>query len=165
MPDANAFRPLEIAHLADHPAIIPTLAHWFRAQWPNYYAQRSQAEIEQDFQAEARRAGLPLRLIAFQDGVLAGTIVLRQHALATLAAFQPGLGGLLVAEAFRGRGIGARLIQSGMDAARTQGYRRIYTATAVAGSILTRLGWELVQIRSHDGEQLGVYCCELAQAG
>ena len=156
---------IEIAFLADYPEVIPTLAQWFRAQWPEYYAERTPTEIAQDFFSEANRNGLPVRLIAFADGELAGTITLRERALRTLPGYHPGLGGLFVLERHRGRGIGTELVRAGMNLAREQGYERVYTATATAGGILELLGWNLVQSVSHDDEQLVLYSCELEKCG
>ena len=70
---------IDIAFLADHPETIPTLAGWFRAQWPDYYAGRTSAEVAQDFYAEAQHNRLPVRLVAFADGAPAGAICLRQQ--------------------------------------------------------------------------------------
>ena len=69
---------IEIAFLVNYPEVIPTLTHWFRAQWPEYYAGRTPADIAQDFYSEANRDGLPVRLVAFADGELLGTIILRE---------------------------------------------------------------------------------------
>lgn len=148
---------IEIAFLADHPAAVPPLAAWFRAQWPDYYARRSQADVEQDMRAEANRDGLPVRLVALVDGELAGTVVLRERALATLPEACPGLGGLFVHEAYRGRGAGTALVRAGMNLARQQGHAVVYATTAAARGILERLGWEAVRVLTHAGEQLALY--------
>jgi predicted N-acetyltransferase YhbS len=148
---------ITVAHLADYPESIPTLAEWFRIQWPDYYAGRTRTEIEQEFRAEAVREGLPLRLVAFESGELAGTIHLRGMALRTLLEFHPGLGGLYVHGSHRGRGVGTELVRTGMDLAHEQGYEIVYAATASATGILKRLGWEQVASALHDGEQLGIY--------
>jgi hypothetical protein len=68
---------IAIGYLADYPAAIPTLVKWFRDQWPDYYASKSPASMEQDFLSEAFRDRLPSRLVAFKSNGLAGTIVLR----------------------------------------------------------------------------------------
>ena len=151
---------IEIAYLADHPEVIPTLVKWFQAQWPDYYAGRTPADIAQDFSAEANRTGIPIRLVAFTDGALAGTITPREHALQDFPEFQPGLGGLFVESHQRGHGVGTALVKAGMQVAREQGYARIFTATATANSILERLGWQPVQAVSHGDEQLNIYCCD-----
>lgn len=152
---------LKIAYLADFPETIPTLVDWFRLQWAQYYAGRTPAEIAQDFTAEANRSGLPVRLVAFLDGELAGTITLREHALNDFPEYQPGLGGLLVAEPYRLRGIGAALISAGMDLAREQGCPRVYAATVTAQGILERLGWQRIRTVTHGGEQTVLYRCDL----
>jgi hypothetical protein len=108
---------IEIAYLADHPEVIPTLVTWFQAQWPAYYAGRTPVDIAQDFFAEANRTGIPIRLVAFVDGTLAGTITLREQALQDFPEYQPGLGGLFVELHQRGRGTGSELVQAGMQVA------------------------------------------------
>ena len=154
-----------IAFLADYPETIPTLTRWFRDQWPEYYAERTLADIAQDFYLETNRVGLPVRLVAFADGELAGTITLRDQATWTLPECHPGLGGLLVVERYRGRGIGTELVEAGMNVAREQGYERVYATTVTAGGILERLGWKQIQVVSHGDEQLLLFCYELEAGG
>ena len=150
-----------IALLVDCPEVISTLARWFRAQWPEYYAGRTLTDIAQDFFSEANRDSLPVRLLAFADGDLAGTITLREQALQALPEYHPGLGGLLVLEQCRGQGIGTELVRAGMNLAQEQGYERVYAATVTANGILERLEWKLVQAVSPHDEQLLLYSCEL----
>jgi predicted N-acetyltransferase YhbS len=152
---------IEIAYLADRPETIPTLTDWFLAQWPDYYAGTSPAELAQDFWEDARREGIPLRLVAFADGEPAGTIILREEAISSLPGYTPGLGGLLVAERYRGRGIGSELVRAGMNIAREQGYERVYATTHAARGILERLGWTLVKAFRHEDEELMLFCREL----
>jgi predicted N-acetyltransferase YhbS len=152
---------IEIAFLVDYPEAIPTLAQWFRAQWPEYYAERTLADMAQDFYSEANRDGLPVRLVAFTDGELAGTITLRERAFQALPEYFPGLGGLFVVERHRGRGLGTELVRAGMNVAQEQGFQRVYAVTGMAHGILERLGWTLIQAVSDGDEQLGLYRCEL----
>ena len=152
---------ITIAYLADYPDTVPTLAKWFRAQWPDYYAERSQAEMEQDFLSEASRDRLPARLIAFESGELAGTIVLRERGTETLPEFQPELGGLYVLESHRGHGIGTELVRAGMKLALDQGYETVYATTVVAAGILERLGWEFIKTVIHQDGPPALYRCKL----
>jgi len=150
-----------IAFLVDHPDAIPTLTQWFRDQWPEYYAARSRDDIAQDFYAEANRDGLPVRLLAFMDGTLAGTVTLRDQALRGFPEYHPGIGGLLVTERHRGQGIATALVRAGMELAREQDYGTVYIATVTARGIVEHLGWELVGAISHGDEQTVLYRYDL----
>jgi predicted N-acetyltransferase YhbS len=101
-----------------------------------------------------------LRLVAFAEGELAGTIALRNQAVRTLPEYHPGLGGLFVVEQYRGKGIGNELVRAGMNLAVELGYKVVFATTIAARSILERLGWKLVKEVSHGEEQLLLYCFE-----
>ena len=152
---------ITIGFLADYLDTIPTLAKWFRAQWPDYHAATSQEEMEQDFLEDASRDRLPIRLIAFESNELAGTIILRENGTEMLPEFQPELGGLYVVESHRGHGIGRELVRAGMKVAQDQGYETVYATTVVAAGILERLGWELIKTVVHQDGPLGLYRCKL----
>ena len=149
-----------IGFLADYPDTVPTLAKWFRDQWPDYYAKWSQAEMEQDFLEDASRDRLPCRLVAFQSNELVGTIVLREQT-ETLPEFQPELGGLYVVESHRGHGIATELVRAGMKLAHDQGYETVSATTVVAAGILEGLGWEFIKTVIHQDGQLSLYRCKL----
>ena len=150
-----------IGFLADYPDTIPTLAKWFRDQWSDYYADWSQAEMEQDFLEDASRNRLPSRLVAFESNELVGTIVLREHGTETLPEFQPELGGLYVVESYRGHGIATELVRAGMKLALDQGYEAVYATTVAAAGILERLGWKFIKTVIHQNGQLALYRCTL----
>ena len=152
---------IKIAFLEEYPNVIPVLVLWFRTQWPEYYAERTALDIAQDFYAETNRTDLPVRLVAFLNRELVGTITLREHAIRDLPEYKPGLGGLLVVSPFRNQGVGTALVEAGMKLAREQGYESIYATTVAASGILERLGWRLVQKIWHGDEQLALYRCAL----
>ncbi|MCI0552304.1 MAG: GNAT family N-acetyltransferase, partial [Anaerolineae bacterium] len=143
------------------PETIPTLAKWFRVQWPDYHAGWTQAELEQDFLEDTSRDRLPSRLVAFESNELAGTIILREQNN-TASEFQPELGGLYVVDSHRGHGIGTELVRAGMKLASDQGYETVYSTTVSAVGILERLGWEFVKMIIHEDEQLALYRCKLS---
>jgi GNAT superfamily N-acetyltransferase len=149
----------EIAFLADHLDCIPTLARWFRDEWPDYYGERSLAAIEDDFHRELNRDAIPMRLIAFEDGSLAGTAVLRGSALDGYEQYSPGLGGLYVHPSMRNRGIASALVAATTRLAAGLGLGDVYSATGPAQGLLERLGWRLIDSVHHEGEELGIYHC------
>lgn len=152
---------ITIGFLADYPDTVPTLASWFRDQWPAYYADMSQEQLEQDFLEDASRHRLPSRLVAFESNELVGTIVLRENGTEALPKFQPELGGLYVLESHRGHGIATELVRAGMKLALDQGYETVFATTVVAAGILERLGWEFIKTVIHQDRQLALYRCKL----
>ena len=150
-----------IGFLADYPDTVPTLAKWFRDQWPDYYADMSQEQLEQDFLEDASRNHLPSRLVAFESGELAGTIVLRENGTEALPEFQPELGGLYVIESHRGHGIATELVRAGMKLALDQGYETVFATTVAAAGILERLGWEFIKTVIYQDGPLALYRCKL----
>ena len=151
---------ITISFLADSLDTIPTLIKWFREQWPDYHADMSQAEMEQDFLEDASRDRLPIRLIAFESNELVGTIILRDQN-DKLGEFQPELGGLYVVESHRGHGVATELVRAGMQLASNQGYETIYATTVAAKGILERLGWEFIKPLTFEDEQPALYQCKL----
>lgn len=148
---------IKITFLADCPKTIPTLSIWFQTQWPDYYAGRTLTDIAQDFVLEANRNGVPIRLVAFADGVLAGTITLREEATWKLPQYQPGLGGLFVMQRYRSRGIGTKLVRAGMKVAQDQGYEKVYAITVASRGILESLGWQPVPAALPDSDHGWLY--------
>ena len=152
---------ITIEFLADHLDTIPTLVKWFREQWPDYFADWSQAEMEQDFLEDASRDRLPIRLIAIEPNEIVGTIVLRENNPAIPPEFQPELGGLFVPASHRGQGIGTELVRAGMKLALDQGYEAVFATTVSAAGILESLGWKFVKTVIQQDGQLALYRCKL----
>lgn len=148
---------ITIGFLADHLDTIPTLAHWFREQWPDYYAGMSQEELERNFLEDASHDRLSIRLLALESDELAGTIVLREQGSETLPGFQPELGGLYVVAPQRGQGIATELVRAGMQVALEQGYQTVFATTVVAAGILERLGWRFLKTVTYQDGELGLY--------
>ncbi len=148
---------IKIAYLADHLDMIPTLSEWALAWAPDYYGSRSLEDIGQDFRQEARRTGIPIRLIAFLDSELAGMINLREQAMQGYPQYSPALGGLYVLPAFRKQGVATAMVKAIMELARKEKHDRIYTSTATANGIIERLGWEPVRAVMEGDRELMIY--------
>ncbi len=147
--------------MADHVDSIPTLIGWFRGQWPGYFREWSDEEMTADFLADAARERMPIRLVAFRSGALAGTIVLRQRGSGTLAGYEPELGGLYVPPLQRRHGIGTALVKAGMGVARELGFDAVFATTVNAAGILEGLGWVYLKMVSYENGDHALYRCRL----
>ena len=144
--------------LAEHPEFIPTLAFWFKSEWPDYYHDRTAESIEEDFRERANRDAIPIAYVAVDDGELIGTMALAAESITTHPHLSPWLCALYVLPDHRKRGVGTALLQAGMEDAKRLGYDELYAGTAVAEAMLLRLGWETLEVGPYHGEQLAVMC-------
>jgi GNAT superfamily N-acetyltransferase len=153
---------LRIAHLADYPEAIPVIRRWFELEWAAYYGPGGPGDAEQDLLAYASRGTLPVGLIAFYDDQLCGIAVLKSHSLkshslSTHTHVGPWAAAGLVLPPFRGRGIGASLLQALEEVARGFGCATMYCGTATAIGLLERNGWQFMERVRYDGEDVSIY--------
>ncbi|HEX6141188.1 MAG TPA: GNAT family N-acetyltransferase [Geminicoccaceae bacterium] len=153
---------LRIERLADHPGLIPDLVAWFIEAWAPWYGPAGPGDARHDLEAACRRDGIPLGLVALEDGRLVGTATLRATSLETHRHLSPWLAAMLVRPDRRRRGIGTRLVAAIEDVARSQGFREVFVATDAAGRIVEGRGWERVERARTPCGQIGIYRRTLA---
>jgi predicted N-acetyltransferase YhbS len=128
-----------IVHLFEapqHRAATAALIHnEFWLDVPGASAERMQARLAQADRADR----LPLSLIALHEGQLVGAVNLVENDDDDHPDWCPWLAGMVVAEAWRGHGIGSALVTSLLEHARRLGFERVYFGTDGPG-FYTRLG-------------------------
>lgn len=94
------------------------------------------------FERLAQAAGsdrVPLCLLALHEGQLAGVVNLVDNDDEEHADWRPWLAGMVVAERFRGRGVGSALVRGLLTECWKLGFERVYFGTDGPG-FYTRLG-------------------------
>jgi GNAT superfamily N-acetyltransferase len=142
--------------LSAAPDAVPALARWFKAQWPDYYAGRTLAEVGRDFPL-APTGALPLIYVALRDGDICGTAALREHSIRTFGHLGPWLGGLFVEPGSRRHGVASALAEAVATEARARGARSLYAGTVEAHALFDALGWRRVAETFQEGEAVTVY--------
>lgn len=132
---------LSIVHLFDAPehcAATAALIHnQFWLDVPGASTERMQARLAQVHSANS----LPLALIALRDEQLVGAVNLVENDDEDHPEWRPWLAGMVVAEAWRGQGIGSALVTALLAHARRLGFERVFFGTDGPG-FYTRLGAE-----------------------
>lgn len=155
-----------IGYLADHPDALPILAEAFRAESPEYFRDRSVADlVDQLLRPTLQRDALPLALIAHVDGTVAGTAALRAESITTHRHLTPWLAALHVLPAFRGRGLGENLIRAIEGEATRLGLASLYAGSGRAALLFERLGWQVLEWITYHGAPLAILRRELALSG
>lgn len=144
------------ALLIDHGEAITELADLLDDEWPDWYNPRG-ASARADLAERMARDRLPIGIVAFADGVVAGTCALAARSGGLVTERSPWLGGLVVAPAQRGKGVGTALLKRTRLEARRLGHERVYALTATAQKLFLREGWRLVDMVSLGGEAHEVF--------
>jgi GNAT superfamily N-acetyltransferase len=148
---------VQVELLALHHDLLPTLARWFREEWPAWYGPGGPGDPEADLLAFATGNDLPIGVVALRDGKPCGVAALKAWSIPSHRHLRPWAAAGYVVPALRGQGIGALLLTALADQARALGYDRIYCSTGTAVSLLQRLGWSQRETVDHDGQTLVIF--------
>lgn len=136
---------LVIKRLIDRPDCIEALADWLLAEWPEVVDSSHQKAII-NIAGRTNFDRLPLALVAFQNGQLAGTATLTldepPRTLAGLARFVPVLATLYVPATFRRQGIGNSLCNAIAGEAARLGHPELFLYTETAADFYHARGWQ-----------------------
>lgn len=148
---------VQVELLAHHRDRLPTLAHWLREEWPDWYGSGGPGDPEADLLAFAAGEGLPVGVVALIDGEPCGMAALKAGSIPSHRHLRPWAAAGYVLPRLRGQGIGALLLTALAEQARTLGFDRVYCATGTSVSLLRRLGWTQREVVEHAGETLVIF--------
>ena len=135
-------KPVDVRHLVDAPETQPVLERWFVEEWEPYYGTSGPGDAKADLRAANDKNSLPICLVAVDPGGEAiGTIGLKAESVASHRHLTPWVAAFLVAQDYRGGGVGTALLAAAEKEARRLGFERLYIATDVAVGLLERRDW------------------------
>ena len=137
---------MKIDLLKDHQQHIPTLAGWFKEEWPDYFQGQSlEAIAEAQFASRLNDRTLPMSLLAYENEYPVGTVALLQESITTHKHLGPWLGGLYVHPSYRHKGVGSELVRAGLGRAQGLGFDCIYAGVSKAEDHYVSQGWEVTE--------------------
>ncbi|MFP5356432.1 MAG: GNAT family N-acetyltransferase [Gemmatimonadota bacterium] len=152
-----------IAPLASHRNLVPLLAAWFIAEWPEWYGPGGRGDALADLTSFAASAStLPVGLVALVENEPVGVAALKPESLPSHRHLGPWAAAGFVLPTYRGTGIGGSLLDALVARAGELGYPRVYCGTATATSLLRRSGWSELEFVRHEGEDLVIFAKETA---
>ncbi|MBB3770166.1 GNAT superfamily N-acetyltransferase [Angulomicrobium tetraedrale] len=129
----------------DHPELVPVTGHW---RWQGFFEEQGvdlQEVLRYERVRASNRGGLPRTFVLLEDRQPLGMVTLAQDDLDIRPNLNPWLADLYVAEPFRGRGHGLRLVQGLEAEARETGIARLWLFTTNAAMLYAKAGWIAVE--------------------
>ena len=152
----------QVVSVADRPDLLPAATWW---RWESFFRHRGRtyesllAEAEQ---TAAAAQTLPQTLVLLADAEPVGTASLAAQDLEERPDLTPWLAGVVVAPAWRGRGLAGRLIAAVETLAAASGHHTLWLYTGAAERVYARAGWRRVEIVQHRGAPVVLMRRELA---
>ena len=140
-----------VDYLADHPALTPLLAAWFFDEWGGNNPDLTVDVLETAVKERLNREKAPLCLLAFLDGHPVATTAIKIREMETHPQYEHWLGNVYVVPAYRGQGIGSKLIHHTQNEAKRIGIRDLYLYTRDRETLYQRLGWEVLEKPQYRG--------------
>jgi predicted N-acetyltransferase YhbS len=134
---------MKIEYLADHPEFLPTLAQWQHDEWGHLRPGDSAEARSARLQRHCQRDGIPLTVVAHENGELFGSASFARNDMETRPELTPWLSGVFVAPEHRRKGVGAELVRRVMAEAAAQKVPMLYLYTVHSETFYANLGWSL----------------------
>lgn len=136
-------RAMKFELLADKPEAIDLVAHWYFEEWGRLNPDASVTSIARRLSQSMNRDKPPLLLLAVEDGAVLGAAELKVQEMAIYPDKEYWLGGVFVAPHYRGRGIGAQLVERIILLAGKFGIEELWLQTErLDGGLYSVHGWQ-----------------------
>lgn len=147
---------MRIEFLADHPEAIDPLARWHYDEWRELIPEWSYETARQELALHTGRATIPTTLVALEGTEVIGSASLLVEDLPEWKQFTPWVASVFVAPAWRGRGVGSRLVNRAVEVAGLTGAATVYLLTPAQEAFYRRLGWSVMDVPFNPGRRVTI---------
>jgi N-acetylglutamate synthase-like GNAT family acetyltransferase len=141
--------------MSDYRSDVPKIASWFYEEWRSLYGDETLESVRKRIDGWCVQDKLPTALVAVHEGVVIGTVALKERELEQ-CAYTPWLAGLYVAQEYRGLGVGRLLTKAAESKAAALGIEKLYLYTPESQPYYEILGWSLVEHRNVSEKSVAV---------
>jgi GNAT superfamily N-acetyltransferase len=141
---------MKIDYLANYQHLIPTVAQWYLDAWRKFSENLSTEHTKLKLAERLNTDKLDVCFLCFNDDCnneLIGTFSLTQKDIPNNEQFSPCFSNLFVAEKYRRRKIGKKLIEHVKQQAKNFGFEKmyLYTTNKTIHLWYEKLGWKIIK--------------------
>lgn len=126
----NDSRKITIKFLSEAPELSTIIAKWYYDEWGTDNASMTLEAMHDIVQKKtANKDQLPLSLVVFVDGHIAGVAELKYRENKNFPEYTHWLGGIFVAPQYRGLGLASKLINKAKAVAEKLNVKQLYLQT------------------------------------
>lgn len=153
---------MRIENIADHPALIETVARWQWGEWGHLDPTDSLAARIASLRDQTDPNRIPTTFIAMGGGEPLGTASLVEDDMSTHRDLSPWLASVYVTPAARGRGVASALVRRVVRQAAAMGVTRLYLYTPDARGLYAKLGWQMIAEEHFEGHPVTIMAIDPA---
>ncbi len=143
---------MQLKYLAHHKSLLPTVAKWYFEEWGYLDAAKTLEKSVQNLQIYLNTDKIPLMLLAIGEGELMGVAQLKFHEMSIYPTKTHWLGGVYVAEEYRGKGVARQIILKLIAIAKNLNVKTLYLQTErLDGGLYGRMGWKAIEQVNYNG--------------
>jgi len=148
---------IEFDLLANRKQYLPQLAQWYFDEWGELTQAASVYVVERRLHEYLNSDKIPLILLAIQAGELAGAVQLKFREMTIYPDREHWIGGVYVAEKFRGKKLATTLVDRAIVLAQQMGAQALYLQTKrLDGGLYRKMGWRVTETVVYRGIAVAV---------
>ncbi|MFO6298966.1 GNAT family N-acetyltransferase [Rahnella selenatireducens] len=153
----TAHSTLKIVSLADVPQYLDVVTEYLHGEWSDFPHWAQKEYIRQRLIQRMNSRGRQCVLIALdEDEQVVGTAGVMRYELSDVAERKYWLGEVFTPRHLRGKGIGTALVKACISRSRDAGLETLWLYTPDQQGLYGSLGWQEVENREVDNEQVTV---------
>jgi GNAT superfamily N-acetyltransferase len=153
---------MRIESIADHPALVETIARWHWDEWGHLDPGGSLLSWTEGLRERTCRDRVPTTYVALDREEPIGSVTLVEHDMSTHRDLTPWLAGMYVRPDCRGQGVGSALVRHLVSKCADMGIERLYLYTHSARGFYEKLGWSHLEDDYYDGQTVCIMAFDTA---
>lgn len=153
---------MKFVFLADKKEAIDELAQWYFDEWGDYVDNASVESFTAELNNYLNKNAVPLIILALEDDQVIAAAQLKFREMTIYPDKEHWLGGVYVAENYRGVKVASALVKQVESIASTLGVTKLHLQTEnLTGGLYARLGWQPIETVNYRGVDVVVMHKEL----